>query len=112
MVERPGHPRDAGVTRGEGRGGMASKKPNRARISGVKAFFEHEAAGGIVLLAAALVGLILMNSPLGGAYDALLHTKVPLGIGAFAVNESLLHIINDGLMAIFFFLVGLEIKRE
>ena len=91
---------------------MASKKPNRARISGVKAFFEHEAAGGIVLLAAALVGLILMNSPLGGAYDALLHTKVPLGIGALAVNESLLHIINDGLMAIFFFLVGLEIKRE
>jgi Na+:H+ antiporter, NhaA family len=91
---------------------MASKKPNGARVSGVKAFFEHEAAGGIVLLAAALVGLILMNSPLGGAYDALLHTKVPLGIGALAVNESLLHIINDGLMAIFFFLVGLEIKRE
>jgi NhaA family Na+:H+ antiporter len=91
---------------------MASKKPNGARVSGVKAFFEHEAAGGIVLLAAALVGLVLMNSPLGGAYDALLHTKVPLGVGAFAVNESLLHIINDGLMAIFFFLVGLEIKRE
>jgi NhaA family Na+:H+ antiporter len=91
---------------------MVSKKPNGARVSGVKAFFEHEAAGGIVLLAAALVGLVLMNSPLGGAYDALLHTKVPLGIGAFAVNESLLHIINDGLMAIFFFLVGLEIKRE
>ena len=65
-----------------------------------------------MLLAAALVGLVLMNSPLGGAYDALLHTHVPLGIGALAVNKSLLHWINDGLMAIFFFLVGLEIKRE
>ena len=59
MVERPGHPRDASVTSGEGRGGMASKKPNGARVSGVKAFFEHEAAGGIVLFAAALLGLVL-----------------------------------------------------
>ena len=49
---------------------MASKKPIGARISGVKAFFEHEAAGGIVLLAAALLGLILQNSPAGWLYDA------------------------------------------
>src|SRR5680860_505810 len=91
---------------------MASKKPNGARISGVKAFFEHEAAVGIVLLAAALLGLILMNSPAGSIYESLLETHVPLGIAPFALDKSLLHWINDGLMAIFFFLVGLEIKRE
>jgi NhaA family Na+:H+ antiporter len=91
---------------------MASKKPNGARISGVKAFFEHEAAGGIVLLAAALLGLVLVNSPAGSFYEALLETHIPIGVTPLALDKSLLHWINDGLMAIFFFLVGLEIKRE
>src|SRR4029079_5330910 len=110
--ERPGHPRDADVTRGEGRGGMASKKPSGVRVSGVKAFFEHEAAGGIVLLAAALLGLILQNSAASELYESLLETHVPIGLAPFALDKSLLHWINDGLMAIFFFLGGLEIKRE
>jgi NhaA family Na+:H+ antiporter len=91
---------------------MAEKKPLRARISGVKAFFEHEAAGGIVLLAAAMLGLILMNSPASRLYEDMLETHVPIGLAPFALDKSLLHWINDGLMAIFFFLVGLEIKRE
>ena len=91
---------------------MASKTPNGARVSGVKAFFEHEAAGGIVLLAAAVLGLILQNSAASGLYDTLLETHVPVGARTFALDKSLLHWINDGLMAIFFFLVGLEIKRE
>jgi NhaA family Na+:H+ antiporter len=91
---------------------MASKKPNGARISGVKAFFEHEAAGGIVLLAAALLGLILVNSPAGSFYETLLETHIPVGVTPLALDKSLLHWINDGLMAVFFFLVGLEIKRE
>jgi Na+:H+ antiporter, NhaA family len=91
---------------------MASKKPNGARVSGVKAFFEHEAAGGIVLFAAALLGLVLVNSPAGSFYEALLETHIPVGVTPLALDKSLLHWINDGLMAIFFFLVGLEIKRE
>ena len=91
---------------------MASKMPNGGRISGVKAFFEHEAAGGIVLLAAALLGLILQNSAASELYESLLETHVPIGLAPFALDKSLLHWINDGLMAIFFFLVGLEIKRE
>ena len=91
---------------------MASKTPNGARVSGVKAFFEHEAAGGVVLLAAAVLGLILQNSAASGLYDSLLETHVPVGLAPFALDKSLLHWINDGLMAIFFFLVGLEIKRE
>ena len=91
---------------------MASKKPNGAHVSGVKAFFEHEAAGGIVLLAAALLGLILVNSPAGGLYEHMLEAHVRLGVAPLVLDKSLLHWINDGLMAIFFFLVGLEIKRE
>src|SRR6185312_10560809 len=91
---------------------MASKMPSGVRVSGVKAFFEHEAAGGIVLLAAALLGLILQNSAASELYDSLLEMHVPIGLAPFALDKSLLHWINDGLMAIFFFLVGLEIKRE
>lgn len=79
---------------------------------GAQAFFQHEAAGGIVLMFAAAFALALDNSPLAWLYDALLVTPVVIKIGAFEINKPLLLWINDGLMAIFFFLVGLEIKRE
>jgi len=79
---------------------------------GAQAFFEHQAAGGIVLMLAAVLALGLDNSPLAWAYDALLKTPVVVQIGALELNKPLLLWINDGLMAIFFFLVGLEIKRE
>ena len=79
---------------------------------GAQAFFQHQAAGGVVLMAAALLALTLDNSPLAWLYDSLLETPVVIQIGALAINKPLLLWINDGLMAIFFFLVGLEIKRE
>jgi len=79
---------------------------------GAQAFFEHQAAGGIVLMLAAVLALGLDNSPLAWVYDALLKTPVVVQIGALELNKPLLLWINDGLMAIFFFLVGLEIKRE
>lgn len=75
-------------------------------------FIHHEASGGIVLLAAALVALVLANSPLQSLYDSLLHSDAGFHVGEYGLDKSLLHWINDGLMAIFFFLVGLEIKRE
>lgn len=79
---------------------------------GAQAFFQHQAAGGIVLMLAAVLALGLDNSPFAWAYDALLRTPVVVQIGALELNKPLLLWINDGLMAIFFFLVGLEIKRE
>ena len=75
-------------------------------------FARHEASGGVVLLAAALFALVLANSPLATLYGALLDTPVSVRVGGLAVDKNLLHWINDGLMAIFFFHVGLEIKRE
>ena len=89
---------------------LAKKRENLKR--GAQAFFEHDAAGGIVLMAAAALALTLDNSPLSWLYDRLLSTPVIVQIGALAIDKPLLLWINDGLMAIFFFLVGLEIKRE
>src|SRR5262245_14374950 len=80
--------------------------------SRTSAFLHHEAAGGIVLFAAAAVALLLSNSPLVWTYDALLHTPVSVRFGDFAIDKPLLLWINDGLMAIFFFLIGLAVKRE
>lgn len=93
---------------------MASepRKTINQRFNGALAFMQHDAASGIVLLAAAILGLILQNSALSWLYDGLLHTPVSVRVGALMVDKPLLLWINDGLMAIFFFLVGLEIKRE
>jgi NhaA family Na+:H+ antiporter len=90
---------------------MAKKQSPRKAIA-VFSFLQHEAAGGIILCIAAALALIIANSPWGPAYDHALHTYVPLGIAPLVLTKSLLHWINDGLMVIFFFLVGLEIKRE
>ena len=75
--------------------------------------FTHvEAAGGVILLVAALVALAWANAPFGETYDEFWHTHVSLSIGSFHFDETLAHVVNDALMAIFFFVVGLEIKRE
>ena len=78
----------------------------------VREFFETEIAGGIALLVAALVALVWVNSPFGDSYERLWHTELSLRMGGFAIEEDLRHWVNDTLMAIFFFVVGLEIKRE
>lgn len=74
--------------------------------------FNGEAAAGLALLAAAVLALVVANSPLAHVYAEALAAKLPLGIAPFVLDKTLLHWINDGLMAIFFFVVGLEIKRE
>ncbi|EMI43714.1 Na+/H+ antiporter NhaA [Rhodopirellula sp. SWK7] len=75
-------------------------------------FLHIEAAGGFVLVACTLVALIAANSPLAETYLAFWQTDVVLGFGSYVFHHSLHHVINDGLMAIFFFVIGLEVKRE
>lgn len=75
-------------------------------------FLEVESASGVVLLVCTWAALALANSPWSQAADHFWHTAIRLEIGPWRVEESLLHLINDGLMTIFFFVAGLEIKRE
>ena len=75
-------------------------------------FFQMEAASGLLLIAAAILALIINNSPLSWLYSGLLDTPVVAQIGALKIAKPLLLWINDGLMALFFLLIGLEVKRE
>lgn len=75
-------------------------------------FTQQEASSGILLMVCTLLALIWANSPWGSSYLALWENKVTIGSSSFGLSLSLHHWINDGLMAIFFFVVGLEIKRE
>jgi NhaA family Na+:H+ antiporter len=75
-------------------------------------FAAQEATGGILLLACTIAALLLANSPCAEAYAALWHTHLVVGIGSVSLNHDLHFWVNDGLMAAFFFVVGLEIKRE
>jgi Na+:H+ antiporter, NhaA family len=84
---------------------------NRA-VSAIREFLKLESASGIILVGAALLALIVNNSPLSGLYDLLLETPVEIRVGALQLAKPLLLWINDGLMAIFFLLIGLEVKRE
>lgn len=86
---------------------------SRPRVSrAIIRFVKLEAAGGIVMMSAAALALVLANTPLLEAYEDLWHTYAGVVFGEWALKMSLLHWVNDGLMAVFFFLVGLEIKRE
>jgi NhaA family Na+:H+ antiporter len=78
----------------------------------INRFLHVEAAGGIVLLTCTVVALVLANSRFGEEYLAIWATKVGIKIGSFEMVHSVKHWINDGLMAVFFFVVGLEVKRE
>ncbi len=75
-------------------------------------FLHVEASSGLVLLGAALVALVWANSPWAASYDALWHAPISFGAGRFASSQPLHFWINDGLMTVFFFVVGLEIRRE
>jgi NhaA family Na+:H+ antiporter len=81
-------------------------------LKALKDFFQFEAASGILLMVAAILAMLVVNSPVSGLYDSLLDIPVEVRLGQFEIAKPLLLWINDGLMAIFFFLIGLEIKRE
>ena len=75
-------------------------------------FAHKQSSGGILLIVATVVALVWANSPWGESYAAFWHTKLTVGVGDFSISKDLTHWINDGLMAVFFLVVGLEIKRE
>ena len=76
------------------------------------AFFKLESAGGILLLIAAAAAMILSNSPWGGVYDRFLDIPIQIRMGALDIDKSLFLWVNDALMAVFFFTIGMEVKRE
>lgn len=78
----------------------------------MKDFFKKESAGGFVLIAASLAGLIWANSPFAHQYENLLHAKIGIVSDLYGIKLTTHEWVNDALMAVFFFLVGLEIKRE
>jgi Na+:H+ antiporter, NhaA family len=75
-------------------------------------FASVEALGGIALLLASLAALVWANSPWSDAYSSLWNRELTIGVGRFAISEGFRGWVTDGLMAVFFFVVGLEIKRE
>jgi len=81
-------------------------------VDQVKYLFRSEASSGLLLLTASILALIIANSPANQWYNSFLELPVVVQLGAFVINKPLLLWVNDGLMALFFFLVGLEIKRE
>jgi len=81
-------------------------------LNALKEFLRYEASSGILLLIAAVLAMVAENSAARGLYDSLLGIPVEIRFGTFEIAKPLLLWINDGLMAIFFFLIGLEVKRE
>lgn len=81
-------------------------------ITPFEEFIHRQTTGGIVLMAVSVLALMIANSPLREAYEHLLHMPVAITIGSWTMERSIVHWINEGLMAFFFFVVGLEIKRE
>lgn len=81
-------------------------------VDSLNDFLDLESSSGILLVIAAVIAMVVANSPLAPIYDSLIDLPVGLRVGALEIEKPLLLWVNDGLMAIFFFLVGLELKRE
>jgi len=81
-------------------------------LAAIRNYIHHESFSGLLLFAAAVLAMVMDNSALSWLYDAILNTPVTVRIGDLSLDKPLLLWINDGLMAIFFLLVGLELKRE
>ncbi|MCJ8338272.1 MAG: Na+/H+ antiporter NhaA [Pseudomonadales bacterium] len=78
----------------------------------IKDFIDNESSSGVILIGVTILALILSNSALSGIYESFLHIPVEIRFGSLSIDKSLYHWVNDGLMAIFFLLIGLEVKRE
>ena len=81
-------------------------------LAPLRDFLHTESAGAVLLAGGALLALIWANSPLSASYESLWNSRIALTIAGNSIDLDLRHWVNDGLMTIFFFVVGLEIKRE
>lgn len=81
-------------------------------ITPFEEFIHRQTTGGIVLMAVAVLALVVENSPLQAGYEHFIHMPLSITFGGWTLERSIVHWINEGLMAFFFFVVGLEIKRE
>ncbi len=81
-------------------------------LRSVERFFKHDASGGILLMASAIAAMLIANSSLSSVYTSILDAKFSVTLNGEGLSKPLILWINDGLMAIFFFLIGLELKRE
>jgi len=88
------------------------KKHHIVSMKFIESFIKKESSSGILLVAATILALIFSNTLLAPYYEAFLHIPVSIQLGSLSLDKSLHHWVNDGLMAIFFFLIGLEVKRE
>lgn len=92
--------------------GAPASRPIERLVRPFQQFAARETSGGILLLLSTLAALVWANSPWADGYFSLWHTAVTVGFGELIINRDLHFVVNDGLMALFFFVVGLEIKRE
>ena len=92
--------------------GLKRVRPVEKIVRPFQEFADKASSSGILLIAAALIALVWANSPWADVYTGLWETKLSVSLGPFSIEEDLAHWINDGLMALFFLVVGLEIKRE
>ncbi|MEO0614581.1 MAG: Na+/H+ antiporter NhaA, partial [Pseudomonadota bacterium] len=81
-------------------------------LKALQQFIKLESSAGILLIGATVLALVVSNSPAAGLYAAFLDVPLIVALGEFAIDKPLLLWINDGLMAVFFLLIGLEVKRE
>ena len=81
-------------------------------IDPLETFVHDEASGGLLLMACAVLAMVMANTGLADFYHKILHTRLIIHFGEYSLDHTVHHWINDGLMALFFFVVGLEIKRE
>lgn len=91
---------------------VSERRPVEKIVRPFQDFAGKASSGGILLLIATALALVWANSPLGASYGALWGTKLTVGLGGFSLSKDLTHWVTDGLMAVFFLVVGLEIKRE
>jgi len=91
---------------------LQQNRPIEVLSKPLERFLKLEAASGIMLIVFTLLAVIWANSPFKESYYGLIHTEFKISVGGFVFSHTLQHIVNDALMCIFFFIIGLELKRE